>query len=348
MTAHEPRAVRVGASAPIRICDTGGWTDTWFAGHGCVFHIAVRPTVDVELGIRPRSDREPRVVLDVATFGERYGFELDNPPGRHPLLEATVDEIGLPDDVSVDVRIESDAPPGSSTGTSASATVALVGALDHLTPGRYTRREVARTAHRVEVDRVGRESGIQDQLCAAFGGVNFIEIPGYPDARVMPLEVPDAFASELERRLLVVYLGGPHASSDVHARVIEHLAGGSGGHELESLRACARRSRVAFESQDLPGLGRAMEDNTDVQRRLHPDLVDDDAEQVLELAAAHGALGSKVNGAGGEGGSLTVLFGPDLDGGPAFIRALRGCLPAADAVPVELDRHGLRTWQARR
>jgi D-glycero-alpha-D-manno-heptose-7-phosphate kinase len=35
-------------SAPIRICDNGGWTDTWFAGHGMVFNIAVYPSVQVQ------------------------------------------------------------------------------------------------------------------------------------------------------------------------------------------------------------------------------------------------------------------------------------------------------------
>jgi D-glycero-alpha-D-manno-heptose-7-phosphate kinase len=29
--------------APIRICDLGGWTDTWFAGHGAIVNIGVYP-----------------------------------------------------------------------------------------------------------------------------------------------------------------------------------------------------------------------------------------------------------------------------------------------------------------
>ena len=33
--------------APIRICDNGGWTDTWFAGHGEVFNIGGTEAVDV-------------------------------------------------------------------------------------------------------------------------------------------------------------------------------------------------------------------------------------------------------------------------------------------------------------
>lgn len=35
------------AQAPIRICDIGGWTDTWFAKYGSIFNIAVSPYAQV-------------------------------------------------------------------------------------------------------------------------------------------------------------------------------------------------------------------------------------------------------------------------------------------------------------
>ena len=47
--------------------------------------------------------------------------------------------------------------------------------------------------------------------------------------------------------------------------------------------------------------------NTEAQRSLHPELVGVDARRVIEFAAAHGAIGWKVNGAGGDGGSVTIL-----------------------------------------
>jgi len=50
-----------------------------------------------------------------------------------------------------------------------------------------------------------------------------------------------------------------------------------------------------------------MIDNTDAQRCLHPGLVGVDATRAIEVAVAQGALGWKVNGAGGEGGSVTIL-----------------------------------------
>jgi D-glycero-alpha-D-manno-heptose-7-phosphate kinase len=47
--------------------------------------------------------------------------------------------------------------------------------------------------------------------------------------------------------------------------------------------------------------------NTEAQKALHPELVSVDAVRAIKVAAAHGAVGWKVNGAGGDGGSLTIL-----------------------------------------
>jgi len=35
---NQRRPLRIiNAVAPIRVCDNGGWTDTWFAQHGKIF-----------------------------------------------------------------------------------------------------------------------------------------------------------------------------------------------------------------------------------------------------------------------------------------------------------------------
>ena len=237
----------VHATAPIRICDNGGWTDTWFAGHGQVFNIAVSPFVEVELTVYRVDDVHDRIVLEAGNYGERYVHDPGAPAARHPLLEATLDEIGVPDDLAVRVSVFSEAPPGGSTGSSASATVALLGALDALTPGRMTPYEVAALAHRIEVERLGMESGVQDQLCAAFGGINYIEVTSYPHASVSQLSLPPEAWRELDHRLVLVHLGRAHVSSELHDRVIVTLASGRDDAEecLEELRraACRRTGR---------------------------------------------------------------------------------------------------------
>ena len=336
----------VNAVAPIRICDNGGWTDTWFAGHGKVFNIGVSPYVEVQVKVHPIGALPARVVLVAENYGDRYAFEPPVLPDHHPLLEVVIDEMGLPDDVSLEIGVFSEAPAGCSTGTSATAAVAMIGALDSLTPGRMTRHEVAATAHRIEVDRLGIQSGIQDQLCAAYGGINFIEMSDFPHASLSQLAVPNTVWWELERRLVLVYLGRTHRSSEVHDRVIAGLTqeGGSSS-QLEELRRAAEHARDAVLAADFPALGRAMTENTEAQSRLHPDLVNPQARAAIEVARGDGALGWKVNGAGGDGGSLTVLCGSDMGAKRELLAALCHTDPLFQIIPTHLSRYGLRMWE---
>jgi D-glycero-alpha-D-manno-heptose-7-phosphate kinase len=343
-----PRLSRiVNATAPIRICDLGGWTDTWFAEHGKVLNIGVQPGVEVQVKVYPVGSLPERVVLDVKNYDDRYAFDLDARPSRHPLLEVAVSEIGLPDDVCVEISIFSEVPAGSSTGTSASSTVALIGAIDVLGPGRLTFDEIASTAHRIETERLGIQSGIQDQLCAVYGGINFVEISSYPHATVTHLDVPNSTWRELEDRLMLVSLGRAHVSSGLHDLVIDRLAQeGSDAPPLDRLRRIAEEARNALLESDFSAFGRAMTDNTGAQRQLHPGLVCAEAETAIGVAASSGAWGWKVNGAGGDGGSLTILCGPEADAARELGRSLHQADPRFEVIPTRLSLEGLRVWEA--
>jgi D-glycero-alpha-D-manno-heptose-7-phosphate kinase len=336
----------INSVAPIRICDNGGWTDTWFAEHGKVFNIGVYPYAEVQIEVYAWQGEGARVVIFAENYGERYARELNTAWDRHPLLEAAIERMRLPDDVAFQVTIYSEAPAGASTGTSAAVTVALVGALDRLTPGRLTHHEVAYVAHSIETDMLHQQSGIQDQLCSAYGGVNFIDMYQYPYATVSQIWVPNSIWWELERRLVLVYLGKSHHSSEVHGKVIERLESiGPTAPQLTALRSTAEPSRDALFEGDFGGLGHAMTRNTEAQRALHPELVDPDAQKVIDIARAHGALGWKVNGAGGAGGSLTILCGPLSHVKRTMIREIEQENPLFNNIPIYLSRFGLRTWE---
>jgi D-glycero-alpha-D-manno-heptose-7-phosphate kinase len=163
-------------------------------------------------------------------------------------------------------------------------------------------RDIAYAAHRLEVDILGVQSGIQDQLSAAFGGINYLEIETYPEARVYPLPTWE----ELSPRLTLVFLGRAHDSSAVHRQVIEDVERRGSG-VFSRLRVAAVAARDAVLARDLDAFGQAMIANTEAQGSLHPGLVGVDARRVIECAAAQGAIGWKVNGAGGDGGSVTIL-----------------------------------------
>jgi D-glycero-alpha-D-manno-heptose-7-phosphate kinase len=113
---------------------------------------------------------------------------------------------------------------------------------------------------------------------------------------------------------------------------------------LCELRTTAPRSRDALYAGDFPALGAAMIANTEAQARLHPALVGTEAQRAIAIAREHGALGWKVNGAGGEGGSLTLLCDESSPRKRALLRAIEDADPAFRHIPIYLSRQGLRVW----
>jgi D-glycero-alpha-D-manno-heptose-7-phosphate kinase len=329
----------VRVRAPVRVLDAGGWTDTWFSGRGTVCHLAVDDGVEVVARrVAPGpSGTIATVDLRVPAFGDRYLFPLDNCPGRHPLLEAALRRWAHPE-YCVEVTVASSVPPGSGLGTSASVVVALIASLRALAGDVADPVALASAAHEIETVDLGLQSGVQDQIAAARGGSNLITIDPYPDAEVSALDLAPATWDALARRIVTVYLGAPHHSNAVHETVIDHLATTDGAPLLAPLRAAALSAAAALVSGDIDGYGEAMTANTEAQAALHPALVNPLARTVIEVAAKCGSAGWKVNGAGGEGGTVTIV-GPD---DPGKLMTALGSLDRATIVPLRPAREGAR------
>ena len=334
--------------APIRILDNGGWTDTWFAKHGTIFNIGVSPYAEVQIQVYPRGALPGQVNLYVENFGDEYAVDLTAPDWQlHPLLEASIRRVGVPKDVDIRITLFSRAPSGASTGTSAAVSVALVGALYRLNSAWVSPHQVAYAAHAVETEMLGRQCGIQDQICSAYGGINMIEMPAYPQSHVTQLNLPFSTLWELERRISLIYLGKSHDSSEIHLKVIAELEdAGPDCCQLEDLRQTAVKSAQALTMGDFAALGRAMIENTAAQERLHPHLVGPEARKVIEIAKEFGAAGWKVNGAGGPGGSITLLSNPDDRLRRNMLRAVVEADPLFQVLPTRLAPAGLKVWEA--
>ncbi len=347
------RPARAVATAPVRVADVGGWTDTWFGSPGQVCHLAVGPGVRVEAVLvepgllepgpvpAPVAGPERPVRLIAPDLGEDYaiGPSADRgwaapAPGRHPLLEHAVtsvlEAVDLPAGRTVTVTITSAVPAGASLGTSGAVVVALLAALDALFGRSRTPAELAVAAHQVESARAGRESGVQDQWAAALGGCGLLAIGPYPEVRHRAVPVATEVRAELGERLVTVVFGA-HDSSAVHAEVIEAMVGcGGAGHDraraaLRDLAALAREAADALAAGSIAGWAEVLVAATAGQGRLHPALVGPAHRAAIDVAVGQGARGWKVNGAGGGGGSLTVV----ADDAAAADR-LRAALAATD------------------
>jgi D-glycero-alpha-D-manno-heptose-7-phosphate kinase len=162
------------------------------------------------------------------------------------------------------------------------------------------------------------------------GGCGRYVIGPYPEVRHHPVHVPAEAVDALSDRLVTVVLGA-HDSSAVHHEVI-HLLTACGGPEHDRARDALRRMAAlaadaanALREGDVDRWARVLCEATEQQERLLPALVGPGHHLAIELARSVGAVGWKVNGAGGDGGSVTFVAA-DGDGADA----IRSVLSSAD------------------
>lgn len=327
----------VKAIAPARILDFGGWTDTWFAGHGRVLNFAVDLYAKVIVVPRER----PGASIVAQDYGEAIEIADSSHvlyDGKHDLLKAalTVTKVD-----GVDISVYSDVPPGCSTGSSAAVSVALIGALAVLADLHLTPHEVAALAHRLETEELGIQSGVQDQVASATGGIGYHVIDPYPTVASSPVRLSHELSLELESRLLLVYTGRSHLSGDVHKKVISDYETGSDRTlaAMETLRSTPIWAKGALIRGDFVELAEIMNANNDAQKRLHSEITTPEIEALEKIASESGAIGFKINGAGG-GGSVTILTASGNH------RDVEGAIKRAGftVLPCHLDYRGLRTW----
>ncbi|MBN1271160.1 MAG: GHMP kinase [Candidatus Aminicenantes bacterium] len=336
------------ARAPLRINDIGGWTDTWFCESGRVLNIAVSPKVEVEVSLSPNVDnREDRVLVHAKNYGEvfriRPGYPEKSP---HPLLQQTLSALPIPENIMLDISIFCRIPGGSSTGTSASVCVALIGALSKVSGISSSAKTIAYLAHSIETEKMGLQSGIQDQIAASFGGICLIDMVRYPQAEIHRLDIDKNTAEDLERRLCLIYLGRSHISSAIHEKVIAFLEKkGPGFKPLQHLKDCVEKARDSLLNGNLEKFGEVMIENNMYQKALHPDLISSEAEAVIHIAKKHGAKGWKVNGAGGPGGSLTLLGSGDSYRRQKMVEEITALGKGITPYSVSLSPAGLQVWE---
>ena len=296
----------VAASAPCRV-DMGGTLDIRTFSYP-LRHLGPC-TVNIALDLRTTVRLTPHACgrLRVSSRGFKGAdFPADRASFRHPLglMFATAAFFQAQ---GVHIQIESDSPPRSALGGSSVAAVALVRAFTEvLHRGRGSApgggRAIALTAHAIEESVAGVPCGWQDQLAAVYGGVNAWHWPALPPTRVFRREtlIPRAGLSGLEPHLLAAYAGVPHASVDINGRWVHQFIVGRHRREWGEILACTHRFAEALRERDFESAAAAMNRETELRRRLTPEVLDRLGRK-LTAAARRCGCGARFTGAGGGG-----------------------------------------------
>ncbi|MFX0001087.1 MAG: hypothetical protein ACFE88_13320, partial [Candidatus Hermodarchaeota archaeon] len=212
-------------------------------------------------------------------------------------------------------------------------------ALTNLSHKKLKQGEIAKLAHKLEIDELKLESGVQDQYAAAYGGINFMEIE-YPSVKISPLEISNERLTELENQLVLVYLSS-RSSNLMHKAVIDNYKQGDKStlKSLEIIKNCAYEMREAINSENLDLIGGVMNKNWEAQKNLHPLMVNPIIKKVERIAKKFGAIGFKLNGAGG-GGSATILAA--LGAQDKLKTKLKKL--GFQILPIKLNFKGVQTW----
>ena len=304
-------------SAPCRI-DMGGTLDlaTFYQPlrhwSPCTFNIAVNHRTTVTL----LPFQGEKVKISSRGF-ESAEFDADRVPFDHPLglmfaVAAYFDAAG------VHIRIDSSSPPRSALGGSSAAAVALTAAfLRTRNPVELTvalRKRVAMLAHAIEESVAGVPCGRQDQLAAAYGGVNAWHwqsaLTGFSFKRT-PVVRKNRLQS-LERNLLLAYCGIPHTSSDVNGRWVRQFLSGRYRSHWREIVSCTKKFIDALARNNYKGAIAAMNRETAVRSEMTPEVLDRLGKKLVD-AALRSRCGARFTGAGGGGCLWALGSAEDID-----------------------------------
>ena len=226
--------------------------------------------------------------------------EIVHPLVRNAMLYKDIHDIRL--------TYEADLPARSGLGTSSSFAVGMLQGFYALKGKTADKRTLARDAIHVERDLCQEAGGWQDQIAAAYGGLNRIDFADN-DFTVTPLAVSPARKQDLDGNLLMFFTGFTRLSSDIQkesrpmAEKIAQLR------EMTALTAEAEKV-LTDESRDLAEFGRLLDTTWRLKRQTGDKVSTDSIDGYYKKALDAGALGGKLLGAGG-GGFLVFYAEPD-------------------------------------
>lgn len=215
-------------------------------------------------------------------------------------------------DRGLEVHHDGDLPARSGMGSSSAFTVGFLHAMYALQGQWCSKQKLAAESIHIEQELLRETVGSQDQVLAAYGGLNHITFQTDGEFVVKPVPLSRARLDELNSNLMLFYTGIERTA----AKVAESYAIGidSRRAQLERMRELVEEGvRILTGPEDLAVFGALLHESWNLKRSLSDQVSNSEVDGLYREAVVAGALGGKLIGAGG-GGFLLLFVPPERHG----------------------------------
>lgn len=249
---------------------------------------------------------------------------------RHPSVRETLRFMKITD--GVEIHHDGDLPARTGLGSSSSFTVGLLHALYALKGIMPTKMQLAKEAIHIEQNMIKENVGSQDQVSAAFGGLNRIDFNGENNIRVRPVTVKTQRLYLLQNHLMLFFTGFSRTASQIAGEQIKETPNRK--LELTEMhRMVDEAVNILNGENDILEFGRLLHESWQLKRSLTDKISTPYVDYLYEAATREGATGGKLLGAGGAGFILFFVK-------PEFQSKLKETLRGLLHVPFRFENLG--------
>lgn len=288
---------------PFRVSLFGGGTDypKWYEQHGgAVLGFAIDKYCYISIRrLPPFFEHKHRIVYSVVENVKTID-EI-----QHPAVKGVLSEHRPKD--GVEIHHDGDLPARSGLGSSSSFTVGLTSALAALDGKMISKRELAREAIRIEHDVIKEKVGCQDQIWAAYGGLNRIDFLKTGEFDVQPAMVSRERRDDLQDHLMLVFTGLSRLAPVMAAKQIDNIDAREKQLSTMFQMVGEAQSILVDENRPMAELGVLLDQSWQLKRELADGVSTPLVDEIYAAAMSAGAAGGKLLGAGGGGFMLFIV-----------------------------------------
>lgn len=310
--------------SPLRISLFGGGTDFpdyYLQEGGCVLSTAIDKFIFVV--IKQRFDDKLRIGYTRTEMVDSVD-EI-----QHELIREALRMTGI--SRGVEITTMGDIPAGSGLGSSSAVTVGALNAMyTYLNDGTSAAR-LAREACEIEIEKLKKPIGVQDQYISAYGGLRFIEFHTDGEIEVEKVKLNASLKRCLNESLLIFFTGVTRQADTILAEQQVNIARRMA--VLREMKQMAYTARQELEAGNIDALGQLLHESWLLKKQLASRISNGFIDEIYQTARAAGALGGKILGAGG--GGFLLLYCP-------FHRreSVRSALQNLQELPFQLEPDG--------